>query len=129
MSRDKLSSAPSKREASNVCGVIAPCRSAVTGRGHRIVEGAKSMKYQKIDLELIVFSEESDAVVAELNSAIDRLEETHTIFGGGIDTVPIEHSGARRRSALRHVLDAGDTATSVAKLAAQKVADAYKIVI
>jgi hypothetical protein len=87
------------------------------------------MKYQKIDLELIVFSEESDAVVAELNSAIDRLEETHTIFGGGIDTVPIEHSGARRRSALRHVLDAGDTATSVAKLAAQKVADAYKRVI
>jgi hypothetical protein len=87
------------------------------------------MKYQKIDLELIVFSEESDVVVAELNSAIDRLEETHTIFGGGIDTVPIEHSGARRRSALRHVLDAGDTATSVAKLAAQKVADAYKRVI
>jgi hypothetical protein len=72
--------------------MIAPCRGAVAGRRRRIVEGAKSMKYQKIDLELIVFSEESDAVVAELNSAIDRLEETHTIFGGGIDTFPIEHS-------------------------------------
>ena len=87
------------------------------------------MKYQKIDLELVVFSEESNAVVAELNSAIDRLEETHTIFGGGIDTYPIEHSGERRKSALRHVLGAKDTATSAVKLAAQKVADAYKKVI
>ena len=87
------------------------------------------MKYQKIDLELIVFSEERDAVVAELNSAIDRLEETHTIFGGGVDTFPIEHSGARRKSAMKHVFDAGDTATSAVKLAAQKVADAYKKVV
>jgi hypothetical protein len=87
------------------------------------------MKYQKIDLELIVFSEESDAVVAELNSAIDRLEETHTIFGGGIETFPIEHSGARRKSALRHVIDAGAVATSAVKLASQKVTDAYKKVI
>lgn len=87
------------------------------------------MKYQKIDLELIVLSEERDAVVAELNSAIDRLEETHTIFGGGVDASPIEHSGERRKSALRHVFDARDTATSAVKLAAQKVADAYKKVI
>lgn len=87
------------------------------------------MKYQKIDLELIVFPEESDAVVAELNSAIDRLEKTHTIFGGGIETVPVEHSGIRRKSALRHTLDAGNAATSALKLAAQNVADAYKKVI
>jgi hypothetical protein len=87
------------------------------------------MRYQKIDLELIVFSEEKDAVVAELNSAIDRLEETHTIFGGGIETVPVESSGARRKSALTHLLNAGNTATSAAKLAAQKVAGAYKKVI
>jgi hypothetical protein len=40
------------------------------------------MSYQKINLELIVFSEEAAAVVAELNSSIDRLEETRTIFGG-----------------------------------------------
>ncbi len=64
------------------------------------------MQYQKIDLELIVFSEERDAVVAELNSTIDRLEENHAIFGGGIDAVPVENSGARRKSALTHVLDA-----------------------
>jgi hypothetical protein len=93
------------------------------------VEGANSMKYQRINLELIVFSEESDAVVAELNSAIDRLEETHTIFGGGIDTFLIEHSGERRKSALRRVLEAGDTATSAVKLAVQRVADAYKKVV
>jgi hypothetical protein len=87
------------------------------------------MGYQKINVELVVFSEEADAVVAELNSAIDRLDETHTIFGGDIETAPVEHSGMRRKSALRHTLDAGNTATSAVRLAAQKVADAYKKVI
>jgi hypothetical protein len=87
------------------------------------------MKYQKIYLELIVFSEERDAVVAELNSAIDRLEETHTIFGGGIETIPVEHSGTRRKSALAHTLDAGNAATVAVKLAAHKVTSAYKKVI
>lgn len=87
------------------------------------------MGYQKINVELIVFSEEADAVVAELNSAIDRLDETYTIFGGDIETAAVKHSGTRRRSALRHTLDAGHTATSAVKLAALKVADAYKKVI
>jgi hypothetical protein len=87
------------------------------------------MGYQKINVELIVFSDEADAVVEELNSAIDRLDETHTIFGGGIETIPVGHSGTRRKSALRHTLDAGNTATSAVKLAAQKVAGAYKKVI
>ena len=87
------------------------------------------MKYQKINLELIVFSEEADAVVSDLNSAIDRLEDTHTIFGGGIEMSAVEHSGTRRKSALRHVLDAGETATSAVKSAAQKVAGAYKKVV
>ena len=87
------------------------------------------MAYRKINLELIVFEEEADAVVAGLNAALDRLEEAHTIFGGGIETVPVEHSGTRRKSALKHTLDAGNTATSADKLAAQKVANAYKKVI
>jgi hypothetical protein len=87
------------------------------------------MGYQKINVELIVFSEEADAVVADLNSAIDRLEETHTIFGGGIETTPVEHSGTRRKSALRHTLDAGKAATSAVRLTARKVADASKRVI
>ena len=40
--------------------------------------------------------------------AIDQLEEGHEIFGGDIETAPVEHSGTRRKSALRHTLDAGD---------------------
>jgi hypothetical protein len=87
------------------------------------------MAYQKINIDLIVFAEEADAVVAELDSALDRLDESYTVFGGGIETVPVEHSGTRRKSALRHTLAAGNTATSAVKLAAQKVADAYKKVI
>ena len=87
------------------------------------------MGYEKINVELVVFSEETDAVVAELNSALDRLEATRTIFGGAIETTPVKHSGTRKKSALRHTLDAGKTATSAVHLAAQKVADAYKKVI
>lgn len=87
------------------------------------------MGYQKINVELIVFSEEADAVVAELNAAIDRLDETHTIFGGDIETAPVEHSGTRRKSALRRTVDAGNAATSAVKLAAHKAADVYKKVI
>jgi hypothetical protein len=87
------------------------------------------MGYQKINVELIIFEEEADAVVAELNSVLDRFEETYTIFGGGFEIGSVKHSGTRRKSALRHTLNAGNTATSAVKLAAQKVADAYKKVI
>jgi hypothetical protein len=87
------------------------------------------MGYQKINVELVIFSEDADAVVAELNSAIDRLEDAYTIFGGDIENVAVEHSGARRKSALRHTLDAGNTVTSALKSAAQNVAGAYKKVI
>lgn len=87
------------------------------------------MRYQKINVEIVVFPEEADAVVAELNSAIDWIEEGHTIFGGEIETVPIDHSGTRRKSVLRHTIDARTAATSAVKLAAQKVAGAYKKVI
>jgi hypothetical protein len=95
----------------------------------RIMKEVPCMAYEKINVELIVFSEERDAVVAELNSAIDRIEKSHTIFGGAIETAPVEHSGTRRKTALRHTLDAGNTATAAVKLAAHKVADAYKKVI
>lgn len=87
------------------------------------------MEYRKINLELVVFADEADSVVAELNAAIDRLEEKHTIFGGDIEAVPVEHSGTRRKTALRHTLAAADTATSAIKSAGQKVAGAYKKVI
>lgn len=87
------------------------------------------MAYRKINLELIVFADEADSVVAELNSAIDRLEEAHTIFGGDIEMVPVQHSGTRRKSALKHTLAAGDKAASAIKLAGGKVADAWKKVV
>lgn len=87
------------------------------------------MGYQKINIEMVVFSEEAAAVVAELNSTIDRLEETHTIFGGEIENVAVAHSRTRRKSALRHTLDAGNAVTSALKLAAQNVVNAYQKVI
>jgi len=87
------------------------------------------MGYQKINVEVIVFSEEADAVVAELNSAIDQLEEKYEIFGGDIESVPVAHSGTRRKSALTHTLDARKTVTSALKSAAHNVADACKKVI
>ena len=87
------------------------------------------MQYQKLTLEIVVFPEDAEAAIAALNSAIDRIEETRPVFGGEIETTPIEHSGTRRKSALRHAVDAGNTAASAVKSAAQKVAGAYKKVI
>ena len=68
------------------------------------------MLYKKINVELIVVAYEVEAVVAELNAALDRLEEGHTLFGGGIETVSFEHPGTRKRSALAHTMAAGETA-------------------
>ena len=85
--------------------------------------------YRKIDVELIVFEEDADAVVAKLNSAIDRLEDEHTIFGGEIETAAVEHSGSRRKSALRHTREAGETAVGAIKKATGTVASALKQVI
>ena len=87
------------------------------------------MAYRKINVELVVFADEADSVVAELNSAIDRLEDAHTIFGGGIEIADVQHSGTRRKSALRHTLAAADTAAAALKSAGEKVAGAYKKVI
>jgi hypothetical protein len=68
------------------------------------------MRYKKINVELIVVADEAEAVVAEVNAALDRLEERHTLFGGGIEAVAFEHSGRRKRSALTHTMIAGETA-------------------
>jgi hypothetical protein len=57
------------------------------------------MLYKKINVELIVVADEAEAVVAEVNTALDRLEERHTLFGGGIETVAFGHQGTRKRSA------------------------------
>jgi hypothetical protein len=68
------------------------------------------MLYKKINVELIVVADEAEAVIAELNAALDRLEERHTLFGGGIEAVAFEHSGRKKRSALTHTMIAGETA-------------------
>lgn len=87
------------------------------------------MVYRKISVELVVFADEADSVVAELNSAIDRLEKAHTIFGGDIEIATVKKSGTQRKSALMHTLAAGGAAVAAVKLAGDKVAGAYKRVI
>lgn len=87
------------------------------------------MRYKKINVELIVVADEAEAVIGELNEALDLLEEKHTIFGGGIETVSFEHSGIRKRSALAHTLAAGETVAVALKTARQSVASALRAVI
>ena len=87
------------------------------------------MAYKKINLDLIVFSEDCDAVVSELNAALDRLEEKHTIFGGGIEAVAVEHRGTRKRSALGHTKAAGETTVGALRTAREKVSGALKDIL
>ncbi len=82
--------------------------------GIRLEASGIQMLYKKINVELIVVADEADAVVAELNATLDVLEERHTLFGGGIETVAVEHSGTKR-SALAHTMAAGETAVRAAR--------------
>jgi len=87
------------------------------------------MLYRKINVELIVIEDEAEAVVEELNAALDRLEEGHTIFGGEIETVAVDQPGTQKRSALQHTIAAGETAADAIKVAREKVAGAFRKVI
>jgi hypothetical protein len=87
------------------------------------------MLYKKINLELIAVADEADAVVVELNGALDRLEEKHTLFGGGIETVAFEYSGIRKRSALAHTIAAGETVAGAVRTARKSVNAAFRAVI
>jgi hypothetical protein len=87
------------------------------------------MLYRKIELELIVLEDEAEAVVAELNATLDRLEVEYTIFGGEIETVAVENPGPRRKSALTHTTAAVETAVDAVKAAGGKVANAFRKVI
>ena len=87
------------------------------------------MLYKKINVELIVVADEAEAVVAGLNAALDRLEEKHTLFGGGIETVAFEHPGTRRRSALAHTIAAGGTVIGALKTARNGMTVALRAVI
>lgn len=68
------------------------------------------MQYKKINVELIVVADEADAVVAGLETALDLLEEKHTLFGGDIETVSFEHKGKQKKSAFSHTVSAAETA-------------------
>lgn len=87
------------------------------------------MLYKKINVELIVVADEAEAVIGELNGALDLLEERHTVFGGGIETVAFKHSGTRKRSALAHTMAAGETVAVALRTARQNVAAALRAVI
>jgi hypothetical protein len=87
------------------------------------------MLYKKINLELAVIADEADAVVAELDAALDQLEERHTLFGGGIETVAFEHPGIRKRSALAHTMAAGETVAIAIRAARESVTVALRAVI
>ena len=87
------------------------------------------MLYKKINVELIVVADEADAVVAQLNTALDRMEEKHTLFGGGIETVAIEHRGTRRKSALAHTMAAGETVADALRTARESVNVALRAII
>jgi hypothetical protein len=60
-------------------------------------------------------ADEAEAIIAELNAALDRLEDSHTLFGGGIEAVAFEHPGKRRRSALAHTIAAGGAVVDALK--------------
>lgn len=87
------------------------------------------MLYKKINVELIVAADEAEAVVTDLNAALDRLEEKHTLFGGGIETVPVRHPGTRKRSALAHTVAAGETVAGAVRAARNSVTVALRAVI
>jgi hypothetical protein len=87
------------------------------------------MLYKKINVELIVIADEAEAVVADLNAALDRLEKRHTLFGGGIETIALEHSGTRRKSALAHTIAAGETVAVAVRAARESVMVALRAVI
>ena len=66
------------------------------------------MLYKKINAELIVVADEADAVVVELNAALDRLEEKHTLLRWADRESSLSSTReTRKRSALGHTIAAG----------------------
>jgi len=86
------------------------------------------MLYRKINLEVIVPADEADLFIAELESALDSMEERFTLFGGAVESATIEHSGTRRKTALAHTLAAGNAAFAAVKSARKRVTAALRLV-
>ncbi len=74
-------------------------------------------------------ADEAQAVVAELNSSLDQLDEKHTLFGGEIETVAFEYCGQRRRSALAHAIAVGESVAVALGTVRENVAVALRAVI
>lgn len=87
------------------------------------------MPYKKINVELVVTADEAEAVVAALNSSLDRLEEKHELFGGEIETVAFEPRKTRKRSALAHTIAAGESVAVALKTVRESVAVALRAVV
>ena len=87
------------------------------------------MAYQRINLELVVFADEADAIVAELMSSIDKVGATYSVFGGEVERGEFKPSETQNRSALMHTIRAAGMTADGMKLAAGKVAQAYKKLI
>jgi hypothetical protein len=87
------------------------------------------MLYKRINLELIVPADEADLVIAELDSALDGMEERYSLFGGGTEIETMEHSGSRRKTALSNTLAAGKTAVAAVKSARERVTSALRLVV
>jgi hypothetical protein len=87
------------------------------------------MLYKKINIDLIVPADEAEAVIAGLNASLDVLEEKHSLFGGEIEAVDVEHRGTRKRLALAHTLAAGETVASAVKIARGHLRSALRAVI
>lgn len=87
------------------------------------------MRYKKINVELVVPADEAEAVVAALNSSLDRLDERYTLFGGEIETVTFEHRGTRKKSALGHTIAAGESVAVALRTARKSVAVAFRAVV
>jgi hypothetical protein len=110
---------------SELIGIWIPKHTA----GKDLEAGGIQMLYKKIQVELIVIADEAAAVAAELNATLDRLEESHTLFGGGFETVAFEHTGIRRRSALAHTMAAGEKVAVAVRAAREGVNIALRAVI
>ena len=87
------------------------------------------MLYRKINVELIVVADEAEAVVGELTAALDRMDERHSLFGGGIETVAFEHPGTRKRSALAHTTSAAEKVALAVRAAHESLTVALRTVI
>jgi hypothetical protein len=69
--------------------------------GHNgLEEGLKTKK-------ALVVADDTEAMIAELNTAMDQLDET--MFGCGIETVAVNHQRTRKWSGLAHTLAAGES--------------------